>query len=164
MEPVCEVKISYDAREVKKAISCYCLRVRKIRVMMVIVYAVLLAACVIAVVVYESWVLAGFFVLVGGMVQYWFYQRPMEGYRKFYASRKGGVYRFEDDEVSVVGDEVRSQFKWSVFMRAYEVPTAFLLVDTNWFVYVFPKSCFADAQMDALRGLLKEKFSGFRAY
>ena len=162
---VCEVVVRYAKTEVKRAISDYLLRVCRLRVMAWIVYPIL-AVCTVGAALSPRYVwLAVLYALTGLLLYVVYYRRVLGAYEAFYAKKRGGVYRFGDEQVCVTCEEVQSQFKWSVFKKAYEVPSAFLLLDENRFVYLFPKACFAEAaQVDALREMLREKVSGFRVY
>jgi len=160
-----EVKITYEQNEIKKAISYYILRVYGIRTYAIIVYPILVAAVAFSLIFSEYALLSIVFILAGYILYYIYYQRPIDGYLKFYRKREGCIYGFSNDGVTVAGEEVQSQFLWSVFKKAYEIPVAFLLLDDNKFIYVFSKSCFRDNQSnDQMHKLLSEKFPNFREY
>ena len=46
--------------------------------------------------------------------------------------------------IKVIGEEIQSTFSWSLFKKAYSIPSAFLYYDNNKFMYVFPKRCFSN--------------------
>lgn len=165
MEKGIEVEITYPDNEVKKALSFYLLRVRGLRTYALIVYPVLLAAAVLLFLSSLHVSVALSYLFLGCILYYAYYQRPIKGYLKFYEKRKGGTYRFEVDRVHSVGVEIQSDFSWSVFKKAYEIPSAFLLLDDNQFIYIFSKSCFnGEAEIEGLRDLLAVKIPGFKVY
>ena len=160
-----EVKITYEKNEIKKAISYYILRVCGIRTYALITYPIITVAIILSLVFKEYALLSIVFIFAGYILYYIYYQRPIDGYLKFYQKRNGGIYEFNDDNVNVVGEEIQSQYLWSVFKKAYEVPSAFLLMDDNKFVYVFSKSCFGDNQsIEQIHNLLSKKFPQFKVY
>lgn len=165
METTIEVDVHYDETEIKKAISCYILRVRGIRTYALIVYPVIFIASILSF-LSETYVLLGLIYLLGGVILYClYYQRPIEGYLKFYRKRKGGHYTFATGKILAVGDEIRSEYLWSVFKKAYEIPSAFLFLDDNKFVYIFPKSCFSEeSAVVQMRSLVDKQFVDFKKY
>jgi len=165
MKPICEISVTYDKREVQKAISCYLLRVQKVRVLAVCTFPIFAVAVVLALVSDGYALLAGVFVVLGGLFFEVYYHRPLALYRKFYAKRRGGVYRFGKDNISITGAEVQSRVLWSVFKSACEVPNAFFLTDDNKFAYVFPKACLNDGEhIEQFRHMLADKFPSFKEY
>ena len=158
-----EVKITYEKNEIKKAISYYILRVCDIRTFALITYPIIIIAIILSFIFSENALLSIIFIFAGYILYYMYYQRPIDGYLKFYQKRKGGIYGFSNDGVNVVGEEIKSQYLWSVFKKAYEIPFAFLLLDDNKFVYIFPKSCFGDSQsIEQTHDLLTKIFSNFK--
>ena len=167
------VKITYEKSEIKRAISYYTLRIRNIRTYALIVYpiiTILIISLFLAseykpqsIIEYAPQVVT--LIFFGHVFYYRGYQQPVKGYLKYYQKRSGGIYGFSNDGVSFVGEEVQSQYLWSVFKKAYEVPSAFLLMDDNKFILVFPKSCFSDSQsIDQFHDLLLKKFPDFKVY
>ena len=163
MESNVEVKITYEKSEIKKAISYYILWVCNIRTYALVVYPIIIATIILSIMASEYELVPIVFVLAGYILYYIYYQRPIDGYLKFYQKRKGGVYCFSNDGVSVVGEEIQIQYVWSVFIKAYEIPSAFLLLDDNKFVYILPKSCFGDNKsIEQIHNLLLQKVSYFQ--
>ena len=165
MEPNIEVKVAYEKKEIKKAMSYYILRVCGVRTFALITCPIIIVAIILSFVFNEYALLSIIFIFAGYILHYIYYQRPIEGYLKFYQKRKGGIYRFSNDGVNVVGEDIKSQYLWSVFKKAYEIPSAFLLFDDNKFIYIFPKACFSDNQsIELFHNLLSPKFPGFKEY
>ena len=69
---------------------------------------------------------------------------------------KGEIYiRFGKENVFIQDEEIQSTVKWSVWKKAFETPSAFLLLYENEFIHIFPKSCFScESDIDALRVFL----------
>ena len=123
-----------------------------------IVYPVIIIGIILSFIFNYYGILPFAFLFVGFLFHYLYYIRPMERYKTYYRTRKGGTYIFNNANVLVLGEEIQSTVLWSVFKKAYEIPFAFLLVDTNKFIYIFPKNCFDDINdIDKLRRLLTEK-------
>lgn len=160
-----EIEITYNDNEIRKAISFYILHVCDMRIYAFIVYPMIFAAIVLSLIFKNYAPLSLIFLLCGFIIYYVYYQKPLEGYSKFYRKRKGGMYHFENDKVLITGAEIKSEYAWSVFKKAYEIPSAFLLIDDNKFIYIFPKTCFNSALMiEQLSDLLTIKMSGFKKY
>ena len=152
------VNISYNDHEVKKAVAFWLLRINKIRTLFFVAYPCLILASLCFFLYGGSIVLAIACVLIGVLIHCFFYVRPLAGYKEFYGKRKGGTYTFGETRVLITGAEIESTVAWTMYKKAYETPVAFLLLDDNRFVYVFPKSCFNDmTDMDKLRNLLIRK-------
>jgi len=165
METNIEINVSYNENEIKKALSFYILRVCEIRTYAFLTYPIIIGAIVLSLIFNEYALLSLVFFFCGVMLFYFYYQRPIQDYLKVYGKRKGAGYRFSDDRVFITGEEIRSECLWSIFKKAYEIPSAFLLVDDNKFVYVFPKTCFNDTLIiEKMRDSLASKFSTFRTY
>ncbi len=160
-----EIEITYNDNEIRKAISFYIIHICDTRTYAFIAYPMIFAAILLSLIFGGYPLLALVFLLCGFILYYVYYQKPIEGYLKFYRKRKGGIYRFENDKVHIIGTEVQSECAWSVFKKAYEIPSAFLLIDDNKFVYIFPKVCFNSTPMiEQLSDLLAIKISGFKKY
>ena len=160
-----EVKITYEKSEIKKAMSFYILRVCDIRTYALVTYPIIIVAAILSLVFSEYALLSIIFIFAGYILYYIYYQRPIDGYLKFYQKRKGGIYKFNNDGVNVVGEEMQGQYLWSVFKKAYEIPSAFLLLDDNKFVYILSKSCFSDNQsIELFHHLLSQKIPSIKAY
>lgn len=164
LESNIEVKITYEKNEIKAAISYYILQVCRIRVYAFIAYPIIIVATTLSI-IFGEYAVAIIFAFGGYILYYIYYQRPIDGYLKFYQKRKGGIYRFSSDSISVVGEEIQSQYLWSVFEKAYETPSAFLLLDDNKFIYIFPKSCFNNNQsIEQMYNLLLQKIPSFKVH
>jgi hypothetical protein len=74
-------------------------------------------------------------------------------------------YQFSDESVTIVGEKVKSECSWSVFNKAYEIPSAFLLMYDKKFIYIIPKGCFYEPEMiERMHSLLSEKIQKFKKY
>ncbi len=164
MESV-EVNISYEPKEIKRAISFYLLHLNKLKIYAFIVYPIVLGFIAVSLVSVTYAALAPVFALGAWILYYMYYQRLIQAYLHYYSKRKGATYRFAGDKVYIIGEEVQSKCLWSVFKSAYEIPSAFLLIDENKFIHVFSKLCFTDAlSQERLRALFEAKYSGFQVF
>jgi hypothetical protein len=158
-----EVDIFYNEIEIKKAISFYILHIRDIKTFAIVVYSVIFVAVVLSL-FFSVWLSLLYF-FAGLLLHYIYYQRPIKAYLKFYQKRKGAHYSLMDDKISVVGEEIKSEYTWTVFKKAFETPSAFLLLDDNKFIYVFPKTCFSELlEIEKAHNLMIAKFSDFKEY
>ena len=165
VEAAVEVKLTYDKSEIKKAISYYILRVCGFRLYALITYTILFAAIIVSLVFSKYAPLSIVFIFAGFILYYLYYQRPIDGYLKYYQKTEACIYRFSNDRVHVVSEEIQSQFLWSVFKKGYEIPFAFLLLDDNKFVYVFSKSRFSDDQsIEQTHDLLSKRIPNFKVF
>ena len=165
MDATIEVNIMYIEKEIKKAITFYILRICNIRTYALIAYPIIIAAIVLSLIFDGYAILAAVFFLCGIILYYIYYQRPIDGYIKFYSKKTGGLYCFNEDAVSFVGKETKGECAWTAFKKAYETPSAFLLIDANEFVHVFSKSSFSeDIMIEQLHDLIAAKKPDFKAY
>lgn len=166
MERTIDICVTCDEKEFRRAISFYILRICDIRN-----YAVTIFVTMLIVTIWSLWVsdygllLAGACLACGYAAFYFYYKRPMEGYLRYYKKRGTLTYRFCDDKISIATEDVQSECLWTVFQKAYEIPSAFLLADANKFLYIVPKSAFADiCAVERLRNLMRTKFRKFKIY
>ncbi|MCL2670683.1 MAG: YcxB family protein [Clostridiales bacterium] len=86
------------------------------------------------------------------------YLFPLGNYQKAYRKRNRIVYTFHDEQIETQSKDTRSEYAWAFFAKAHETPAAFLLVDGQDFVHIFPKRCFeSEVDLDAFRELLVRK-------
>ena len=165
MEKSIELKIEYDEKEIKKAISFYMSRICNMRMYTIFVYTMAFAAILSSFLIEKYVLLSLIFAFLGIFVYHKVYRRSLDAHLNFNKKRKGGTYRFYADKIFISGEEVQSECLWSVFKEVYEIPSAFLLLDDNDFVYVFFKSCFADeSEIVQLRSLFSDRFSNFKIF
>ena len=124
MEPNIEVNIAYEESEIKKAIAFYLWHIRGIRTRAMIIYPIVTIVIVFSIVFHWflplfTWTFAGF------MFHFGYYKKLLNGYVNVYKKRKGGLYNFGNEKVSVVGEEIQCQYAWSVFKKAYETAMMF---------------------------------------
>ena len=154
-----KVMIAYEDSEVSKAIAYYILRIQNMRLYALMAVPIIIVSIILSRMFAEIALLLIVFLFAGCILYYLYYKRPIDGYLKFYRKRSGGQYSFNNDCVCVVGNEIQSRYLWSVFKKAYDIPSAFLLMDDNQFIYVFPKSCFDDIQsIEQLHDLLIKRY------
>ena len=86
-------------------------------------------------------------------------------YLQYYEGDNGIYYRLNDERVLAIKEGSCSKSPWPSFSKAYETPSAFLLLCGDGTVYIFPKVCFGDEQkVKQMRGLLNVKLPGMRIY
>ena len=159
METSVDVQLIYNEKEIKKAISYFILQVNGIRIYALLFYPILLLATVLSLIFNEYALLSIVFFICGGVLYQVYYARPIEKYWAFYRKRKGSAYRFCEDKIFAINDDVQCTYMWTVFKKAYETPSAFLLLDDNKFVYIFPKRCFSNMlDVERLRKLFLRNF------
>lgn len=91
-----------------------------------------------------------------------FYTIPIRSYIKFYRKRQEATYIFSEIGVQL-SDENQKSFDWSLFINAYETPTAFILSDIKMNYYIFPKRCFENSSdIQIIEELLIGKIKNFR--
>lgn len=165
METTIEVKISYDDNEIKQALSFYYLRVYGLQKFAIICIAMFCIAVVLSF-IYENYApVLILFLITGSLIYYFFYDSPIRGYIRFYRKRKGGVYQFNSEKVLIIGEEIKTECLWAVYKKGFEIPSAFLMLDDNKFIYIFPKSCFSDIeQIEKLRHMLVDKIPDFKIF
>ena len=159
METSVEVNVSYPEKEVKKAVSYYILRIKGMRVYAFIAYPIISLFIIFSLwygIHNESYLILPFiFLFILLIIHNLYYSRPMQVYTAYYRKRKGGTYKFNDDFIYGTNDEIQSTISWSIYKKAYETPSAFLLIDVNNFIYIFPKICFDSViDIDNMRDLL----------
>jgi len=165
MEANIEISVIYSEKEIKKAVSFYILRVSDIRNYALIVYPILIIAIVLSLVFRDFAMLSFIYFFIGVILYYFYYNRPIQAYLKIYMKRKRRQYCFDKDRVLVTGEEFKSECLWSMFRKAYEIPSAFLLLDDNKSIYIFPKTCFSNTQiLEQMRSLLAIKFPDIKSY
>ena len=91
-----------------------------------------------------------------------FYKIPINSYIKFYRKRQEATYIFSEIGVQLA-DENQKSYDWSLFINAYETPTAFILSDVNMNYYIFPRRFFEKtSDIEILEKLLSENIKNFR--
>ena len=157
-----EITVAYSECEIKKALSFYILRICDLRTYALITYPILVAAIVISLAFNYYPLLSLVFLLIGVVLFYLYYQWPITRYLRYFEKRKESNYHFDYEKIIIARKEVQSECLWSVFKKAYEIPSAFLLLDEIKFVYVLPKTCFTStSELEQMRDMLSKKFSGF---
>lgn len=158
--------VTYCETEIRRAISFYILRVCDLRNYAIALLSLMLIILICAFLfdLYAALCLA-FFLLLAYVLYYLYYQRPIQSYLKYYRSRGDVAYRFTEERLFASHEDAKSACSWSSFKQAYEIPSAFLLIDGNRFVYIIPKSAFYDADMvQQVRELLSATFPKFKKY
>jgi len=165
METNIEVKISYNDKEIKNALSNYFSHIYGLQ-KLAFIYIAIFCIVVIFSFVYKNYApILIIFLIAGSLIYYFFYDGQIRGYIRFYRKRKGGIYQFKNEKVLITGDEIKTECLWMVFKKGFEIPSAFLLLDDNKFIYIFPKSCFNDIeQIEQLRHLFVDKIPNFKVY
>ena len=165
MEANIELRMDYNETEMKKALSFYILRVRDIRTYVFVVYPILFIAIILTLIFTDFALLPFVWFICGVIFFYFYYQRPIEGYLKGYKKIGSILYRFYEDKVFVVGENVQSECSWALFNKGYEIPSAFLLMDENESLYVLPKTYFSNPwQIEQMHSLLIAKIPSFKVY
>jgi len=165
MEANIEISVIYSEKEIKKAVSFYILRVCDMRTYALIIYPILIIAIVLSLVFRDFALLSFIYFFIGAILFYFYYYRPIRAYLKLYMKRKGEHYCFDKDRVLITGEEFKSECLWSILKKAYEIPSAFLLLDDNKSIYIFPKTCFSSTQiLEQMRNLLALKFPDIKSY
>jgi len=87
-----------------------------------------------------------------------YYVIPLGYQLRTYRNRQMIIYTFSDDHIATWSIEVESKISWPFLKKAHETPAAFLLVDSQDFVHIFPKRCFEnETDLEAFRALLERK-------
>ena len=160
-----EIEVTYHEKEIKKAISFYILRVIGMRIYAILAYSALLVLIIFSLLVIGYALLVIVFIISGYILFYIYYQRPVEQYIKAYSMRKSAIYRFCSDRVCITSEDAKSECMWSVFMGAYEIPSAFLLINKNKTATIIPKiSITNESDLERFRNLLCEIYPGFKVY
>jgi hypothetical protein len=90
--------------------------------------------------------------------QYLYVRRLFQKYPVF---KKPRQLRFGAEGVHVESEDVRADYKWSLFARVVETPKVFLLLQTASTAMYVPKRCFnSPADIAHLRELIREHFKG----
>ena len=91
-----------------------------------------------------------------------FYKLPINSYIKFYRKRQEATYIFSEIGIQLA-DENQKSYDWSLFISAYETPTAFILSDVKMNYYIFHRRFFdKTSDIEILSKLLSEKIKNFR--
>jgi len=154
-----QVKVKCTDKEVSKAISYWLLHFQKwvaARVYFVFPLHIVVASLWVVridevgdVSSVAFWVLCAFIQLCTA------YLLPLGNHQKAYSKRKKTVYTFSDEQVETQSKDTRSEYAWAFFAKAHETPAAFLLVDSQEFVHIFPKRCFEnEGDLEGFRTLL----------
>ena len=157
-----EIKYRYNDKEIKRAVSFWLLRISSKKRYFHFIYLGLLLVMVCS-------ALTGYFplfsmlLLVGGaLFHYYYYERVIKTYNIRYKKRNGLFYCFTDENIRIDSNDTQSTASWSEYKEAYDIPSAFLLINENSFVDIFPKSCFGEAQKtDAFRDIISKNIPGF---
>ena len=165
METEIKIKYRYNAKEIKIAVSYWLLRISsKSRYFIVVYLGLLLVMAFSAITSYFS--LFSMLLLVGGaLFHYFFYERCIKTYKDIYKKRNGASYYFTDVNVQIDSNDTQKIVSWSEYKEAYDIPSAFLLIDEHGFIDIFPKCCFDEAQkIDAFYYMISKKIPSFRIY
>ena len=165
MNPNVEVTIIYSPKEVRKAISFFILRIDRMLNFMLIVYAILLVAFVLTAVFDRYPWISLLFLLIGLVLHYFLYIRLMSQYKHIYRKGRDAVYQFNEENITITGENIQSIVLWQMYKKAYEIPSAFLLVDQNKLITIIPKNSFADSrEAGKLCELLTKKITVFETW
>ena len=166
MDNSIEIRInSYDKNEIKKALSFYILKVREMNVYFWIVYTVISMAVVLSLIFSQHAPLSIIFLACGFTFHFFYYIRPINWYKEYYEKAKNIVCKFNRDCLEMANETTRSTSSWKAFKKAFEIPSAFLLLDENKFIYVFLKCHFANSsEIEKIRALLSENILHFKVY
>ncbi|MDQ2087963.1 YcxB family protein [Herbivorax sp. ANBcel31] len=166
MEKVVEVEIRYSDKDIKQALSYLILQLN--------MFWICLISCPIIVVgIFLYGLIYGFsnntngliisFLVLSVIIYIVYYYLPISRYLDFYRKRNGGTYIFSSKQIESIGKEVQSIFNWSVFKKAYDIPTAFLLADENEFLYIFPKNLFENSKdILTMQQLISENIENYK--
>lgn len=140
-----EVNVSYQNKDIRQAISYIINRIYKLWAAMLCFIIVILVMIIYGYINEFTDYNIGLILVFSfaALIFYTYYfKMPVNGYLKYYKKRKGGQYFFSEDNIKVIGEDIQSTFSWSLFKKAYSIPSAILFYDDNNFIYVFPKRCF----------------------
>lgn len=168
MNEIIEVNINYTDKDIKWAITYILNKVYKLWVVLVTIMLIdvgIIIYCINVGYTTYNQVLTITFILLSLLFYYIYYLRPIYGYINFYGKRKGGKYIFTKENVQIIGEEIESTVLWSVYKKAYNLPKAFVFMDKNKFLYIFPKRCFKnELDIEFLDKLCGERISNYKKY
>ncbi len=164
MEKFVEVAMTYSEQEIKKAVSFFVLSIQKMKKYFLAVYIILAVAIIWILTSDIHIILSPLLMILGYLFFYVYYQRPCDNYVKYYQKRKSSTYKFTDKNISVTCEDFQSVISWSFYKKAYETPTAFLLLDDNKSIYIFPKVFFKKEERALLASLINNNISDFEQF
>jgi hypothetical protein len=165
---IIEVNISYKNKDIKQAISYIVNHIHKLWVALlcfiIVILEMIIYGFINEVTDYNIGLILVF--LFAALIFYGYYfKRPVNGYLKYYEKRKGGQYFFSEDNIKAIGEDIQSTFCWSLFKKAYSIPSAFLFYADNNFIYVFPKRCFINNKdIEQLENLIQKSIKVYKKY
>jgi hypothetical protein len=163
-----EVNISYQDKDIKKAISYIINHIYKLWAAMLCFIIVILGMILYGVINEFSNYNIGLILVfsLAALIFYTYYfKRPVNGYLNYYKKRKGGNYLFSEDNIKVIGEDIQTTFSWSIFIKAYCIPNAVLLYDDNNFIYILPKRCFNSYKdIERLEQLAQKNIKIYKKY
>lgn len=163
-----EVEISINAKDIKRALSYEYFHISRMWICFVIFAVALCAQVLYGVVNGFSSHLGGQIAVVsvcGLLLHLFYYQIPVEKHIEFYRKRGSTVFTFNQQNIKTFRKEVQSVFEWSVFQKAFETPTAFIMVDKNNSACILPKRCFENAlSIELLQQLIRANVKVFKQY
>jgi hypothetical protein len=168
LEKTIEVKISYCDKDIKQAMFYIINHIYRL-------WVVVLCSILVVLGILFYGISKGFddylfgltfvFAFITLLFDGFCYQRPINGYISFYRKRKGGKYIFSENDIKAIGEEIQSTFIWSVFKKAYDIPSALVFIDENRFMYIFPKRCFDNlADIEQLQQLMSSNIKSMKVY
>jgi len=165
LETNIEIKVNNNEKVIKKVVSFYILRVRDMRTWALLTLPLIFVAIILSLIYRDYAPLSIVFFILGVVLFYIYYQRPIQRYLKVYRESKTRLFRLDDDKVIIIGKNIQIECLWAYFKKAFEIPSAFLLYADNGTLLIFPKSYFNNTQtLEQVRFLLSVKFSDIKTY
>ena len=104
-------------------------------------------------------------VILGILLYVFLYKKPISSYINFYKNRKESSYIFSEKGIQLVNGDGHKNFDWSLFVDAYDIPSAFILSDEKMIYYIFPKRCFNNlTDIEEMKKLLLSKNKNYKVF
>lgn len=166
MQKIVEVKVTYSDKVIKQALSYLMLRLNMFWLFLIASPTISIGATLYGLIYgfgdgTKSVVIAS--IILSILIYAIYYNIPINRYVDFCSKQKDGVYLFSTDHIKAIVEDAESVIKWSFFKKAYDIPTAFVLVDENKFLLFFPKHLFKNSEdLLIMHQLIGEHIQNFK--
>lgn len=157
MEKKVAATVSYTDKDISGAIIEYSNSVLKVWVILicisVFIFGTLYASIKDGFSLYSRGLLS-VFIFVFLVAVYYYYLRPVRGYKEFYQLKAESRFEFSLDKVEVTRDLYESSFKWDIFLKIVEAKNYIYFEDLNKALTILPKKYLDEAELQVLREIL----------
>ena len=163
-----EAKISYNVNDIKIAVMYIINNIKKVWKIFPIISIIIIGLVFYGMTMgFENYIYALILicVILGILLYVFLYNKPISSYINFYKNRKESSYIFSEKGIQLVNGDGHKNFDWSLFVDAYDIPSAFILSDEKMIYYIFPKRCFNNlTDIEEMKKLLLSKNKNYKVF